>query len=529
MSPNDPKTDPPRDDANRVRFFDTTLRDGEQSPGIYLKTREKVEIAHQLARLGVDVIEAGFPIASVGDFEAVREIAREVSGVSIAGLCRSNEKDITRAWEALQHADRPRIHTFIATSDIHLTHKLRMTREQVLAAATEAVRLASSLCDDVEFSCEDATRSDPAFVTEVVRAAIAEGATTINLPDTVGYTMPTEFQRFLTGLYERCPELRDVTLSVHCHNDLGLAVANTLAGLEVGARQVEGCVNGIGERAGNASIEEVAMILRTRAEDLGGLWSGVNTQEITRTSRMVSRLTGSPVQPNKAIVGRNAFAHEAGIHQHGVLQNPLTYEIMDATSVGLSQSALVLGKHSGRHALKAALEELGYELDKQEVDNAFVRFKELADRKGRITAADLEAIMSDEMRVETSDEGFTLAEFSFQGGSEGAPTARVVVVSPEGDRHDALGTGDGPVDALMKAIDAAIGSQGTLLEYAVSAVTSGKDALGEARVVCEIDGRNVAGQSVSTDVLEASAIAYLRAVNAARTSEMGEQVAAGGV
>lgn len=522
-------TDPPRDDAKRVRFFDTTLRDGEQSPGIYLNTREKVEIAHQLRRLGVDVIEAGFPIASPGDFEAVQAIAREVEGVTIAGLSRANELDVARAWEALRDAERPRIHTFIATSDIHLTHKLRMTRPEVLAAAADAVRLARSLCEDVEFSCEDATRSDPVFVAEVVAAAIAEGANTINLPDTVGYTMPSEFQGFLLELYDRCLELSGVTVSVHCHNDLGLAVANTLAGLHVGARQVEGCVNGIGERAGNAALEEVAMILRTRADDVGGLWSSINTQEITRTSRLVSRLTGSVVQPNKAVVGRNAFAHEAGIHQHGVLQNPLTYEIMDASSVGLSQSELVLGKHSGRHALRAALEELGYELDRDEINQAFTRFKNLADRKGRITAADLEAIMSDEMRTEAADGGLVLEEFAFSGGSGDAPRARVVIRGPEGDRHEAEANGDGPVDALMKAIDAAVGSQGTLLEYAVSAVTSGKDALGEARVVCEIDGRSVAGQSVSTDVLEASAIAYLRAVNAARTSDLGEAVTTGGV
>jgi 2-isopropylmalate synthase len=521
--------DDARDPAKRVRFFDTTLRDGEQSPGIYLNTREKIEIAHQLRKLGVDIIEAGFPIASPGDFEAVQAIAREVEGVTIAGLCRASELDVTRGWEALQDAQMPRIHTFIATSDIHMAHKLRMTRPEVLAAAADAVRLAKGFCDDVEFSCEDATRSDPAFVAEVIGAAIAEGATTINLPDTVGYTMPNEFQGFLLEVYERCPALADVTLSVHCHNDLGLAVANTLAGLHVGARQVEGCVNGIGERAGNAALEEVAMILRTRADDVGGLWCGLNTPEITRTSRLVSRLTGSPVQPNKAIVGRNAFAHEAGIHQHGVLQNPLTYEIMDAASVGLSQSELVLGKHSGRHALRAALEELGYELDRDELNVAFARFKALADRKGRITAADLEAIMSDEMRTESAAGGFVLEDFAFSGGGGETPRARVVVTSPEGERHEAEAEGDGPVDALMKAIDGAVGSQGTLLEYAVSAVTSGKDALGEARVVCEINGRSVAGQSVSTDVLEASAIAYLRAVNAARTSDLGETIATGGV
>jgi 2-isopropylmalate synthase len=403
-----------------------------------------------------------------------------------------------------------------------------MDRAQVLAAAVDAVRLARSLCDDVEFSCEDATRSDPTFVAEVVGGAIAEGATTINIPDTVGYTMPTEFQRFLMELYERCPSLGDVTLSVHCHNDLGLAVANSLAGIQVGARQVECCVNGIGERAGNASLEELAMILRTRAEDLGGLWCGIATPEITRTSRLVSRLSGYPVQPNKAVVGRNAFAHEAGIHQHGVLQNPLTYEIMDAQSVGLAQSSIVLGKHSGRHALRNALEELGYELDREALNTAFVRFKEVADRKGLITALDLEALMSDEMRVD-AETGYRLQEFAFSGASGETPTARVTLMGPDGELRSAEGTGDGPVDALMKAIDGAVGSAGVLLEYAVSAVTSGKDALGEARVVCDIGGRRFAGQSVSTDVLEASAVAYVRAVNASLNAETGERLTAGGV
>ncbi|MCU0308221.1 MAG: 2-isopropylmalate synthase [Thermoleophilia bacterium] len=518
----------PRDDAKRVKFFDTTLRDGEQSPGIHLNLREKVEIAHQLAKLGVDVIEAGFPISSPGDLEGVQAVAREVRGPVIAALARANERDIQTAWEGVRDAERPRIHTFIATSDIHMTHKLRMDRAQVFAAAVDAVRLARSLCDDVEFSCEDATRSDVAFVAEMVGAAVAEGATTINIPDTVGYTMPTEFQRFLLELMERCPALAEVTVSVHCHNDLGLAVANSLAGLQVGARQVECCVNGIGERAGNASLEEMAMILRTRAEDLGGLWSGVTTTEITRASRLVSRLTGYAIQPNKAVVGRNAFAHEAGIHQHGVLANPLTYEIMDAQSVGLAQSSLVLGKHSGRHALRHALEELGYDVDRDALNHAFARFKDVADKKGELTAMDLEALMSDEMRV-TVDAGLALEDFAFSGGSGEVPRASVVVRGPDGDTHRGEGTGDGPVEALMRAIDAAVGSAGRLLEYAVSAVTGGPDALGEARVVCEIAGRTFAGQAVSTDVLEASAVAYLRAVNASRHAEQGERVAAAGV
>lgn len=525
----DEQTPAPQDPAQRITFFDTTLRDGEQAPGITLATREKVEIAHQLARLGIDVIEAGFPISSPGDFEAVRAVAAEVPGVVVAGLARANERDVTVAGEAVREAERGRIHTFIATSDIHLTYKLKMTREQVLAAAVDAVRLARTITDDVEFSCEDATRSDVAFVAEVVGAAIAEGAGTINIPDTVGYTMPTEFQGFLLELYERCPSLRDVVLSVHCHDDLGLAVANSLSGVQVGARQIEGCINGIGERAGNASIEELAMILRTRADALGGLWSGIATTEITRTSKMVSRMTGYVVQPNKAIVGRNAFAHEAGIHQHGVLSNPLTYEIMDFASVGLAQSEIVLGKHSGRHALRNALVEMGYELDRDELDQAFARFKDLADRKGRISAADLEAIVGDEMRVESSDQGFALEELQFAGGTGNTPHARVVVRDPGGVLREAEGDGDGPVDALMKAIDHAAGTAGTLVEYHVSAVTSGKDALGEARVVCEIDGRRFAGTAVSTDVLEASATAYVRAVNASRHADHGERVATGGV
>ncbi len=511
----------------RVRFFDTSLRDGEQAPGIHLNQREKVEIAHQLARLGVDVIEAGFPISSPGDFEGVKAIAGEVAGPIITGLSRANEKDIQRCWDAVQGAENNRIHTFIATSDIHLKWKLKMSREEVLKAATDAVAFARSLCDDVEFSCEDATRSDTSYVAEVVAAVIEQGATTINLPDTVGYTMPTEFTRYLEEIYAKCPALHDVTLSVHCHNDLGLAVANSLAGLHAGARQIEGCVNGIGERAGNASLEEMAMILRTRSEDVGGLWCDVNTEEITRTSRMISRFTGYVIQPNKAVVGRNAFAHEAGIHQHGMLENPLNYEIMDPKSVGLEKSELVLGKHSGRHALQAALLDLGYELDRDEMRQVFDRFKEVADKKGELSALDLEALMGDEMRGEPTGEDFQLTAFAMNAGTGDAPTATVTVSGADGARMEASATGDGPVDALMKAIDAAIGTHGTLLEYAVNAVTSGRDALGEARVVAEIDGSTRSGLGMSTDVLEASAIAYIRAVNASRGVEESEDV--GGV
>src|SRR5215218_7827452 len=378
-------------DDNRVIIFDTTLRDGEQSPGISLNVTEKLEIAHQLARLGVDVIEAGFPIASPGDFEAVRAIAREVPGPVIAGLARAHAADIERAAEAVRDADRPRIHTFISTSDIHIEHQLQSTREDVKGQARAAVRHARSFVEDVEFSPMDATRADVGFTAEVLQIAIDEGATTINIPDTVGYATPDEYAAFLGRLYELVPGLRDVVLSVHCHDDLGLAVANTFAGLQAGARQVEVAINGIGERAGNASLEEVVMLLETRKGDIG-LQTGIRTTEIARASRLVSRLTGYAVQPNKAIVGRNAFAHESGIHQDGVLKERSTYEIMDATTVGLDSNSIVLGKHSGRHALKDALEQLGFKVEGQALNNAFKAFKEVADRKKQVTALDLEAI-----------------------------------------------------------------------------------------------------------------------------------------
>src|ERR687894_712981 len=380
---------------DRVIIFDTTLRDGEQSPGISLNPGEKLEIAHQLARLGVDVIEAGFPAASPGDFEAVEAIARQVQGPVIAGLARAHAADIERAAAAVRDAERPRVHTFISTSDIHIEHQLQSTREDVKGSARAAVAHARSLVDDVEFSPMDATRADVEFTAEVLQVAIDEGATTINIPDTVGYAMPDEYARFLGRLYELVPELRDVVLSVHCHDDLGLAVANSFAGIQAGARQVECAVNGIGERAGNASLEEIIMLLHTRG-DATGFHTGAVTQEIARTSRLVSRLTGYPVQPNKAIVGRNAFAHESGIHQDGVLKERSTYEIMDATSVGLDANALVLGKHSGRAALKRTLAELGFVVEGVALNAAFKRFKEIADKKKQVTAMDLEALVTDD-------------------------------------------------------------------------------------------------------------------------------------
>ena len=503
---------------DRVTIFDTTLRDGEQSPGISLNPGEKLEIAHQLARLGVDVIEAGFPIASPGDFEAVRAIARDVEGPVIAGLARAQAPDIERAFEALRDSARPRIHTFISTSDIHIEHQLRSTREDVKGSTRAAVAHARSLVEDVEFSPMDATRADVEFTAEVLRIALAEGATTINIPDTVGYTTPQEFAAFLTRLYELVPGLDAVTLSVHCHDDLGLAVANSLAGLQAGARQVECAVNGIGERAGNASLEEVVMLLRTREAELG-FATGIDTHEIARTSRLVSRLTGYPVQPNKAIVGRNAFAHESGIHQDGVLKERTTFEIMDATTVGLDANALVLGKHSGRHALKSALAELGYEVTGQLLNTAFKRFKEIADKKKQVTAMDLEALVTDELRDEVA--AYHLEWFDVEASSRRPPHATVELRTPDGDVVRGDFTGDGPVDAIFRAINSATHREARLREFRIDSVTGGQDALGEASVVIELAGQSAAGQGVATDIIEAAALAYVRALsNAERRVRM---------
>ena len=509
-----------RRDEDRVRIFDTTLRDGEQSPGISLNKQEKLEIANQLARLGVDVIEAGFPITSPGDFEAVQAIAREVEGPVICGLARTSRQDIDAAWNAVKDAERKRIHTFIATSDIHIQRKLQTTREDVKGQARAAVAHAREYTDDVEFSPEDGSRSDVEFMAEVVQIAIDEGATTINVPDTVGYTMPQEYAAMFEELYRLVPELRRVVVSVHCHDDLGLAVANSLAGLQAGCRQVECAINGIGERAGNASLEEIVMLLHTR-QSSAGLWTGVHTEEIARTSRLVSRLTGYPVQPNKAIVGRNAFAHEAGIHQDGVLKERTTYEIMDAATIGLEANSIVLGKHSGRHALRKALEELGFEVDGAALNTAFKRFKQIADKKKKVTALDLEAIVSDEMRQ--SPTAYALEWFDVEASSDRGPHARVRVRLPTGDVGEGSFTGDGPVDAFFSAINAATGREARLKEYHVSAVTGGRDALGEVSVLLELDGALASGQGVSTDILEASGRAYLRAItNALADSPIAE-------
>jgi 2-isopropylmalate synthase len=500
-----------KQERDRVRVFDTTLRDGEQSPGIALNKQEKLEIAQQLARLGVDIIEAGFPITSPGDFESVQAIAREVEGPVICGLARTAKQDIDAAWEAVRDAARPRIHTFIATSDIHIERKLQTTREDVKGQVRAAVAHAKSYTDDVEFSPEDGSRSDIAYMAEVIQIALDEGATTINVPDTVGYTMPSEYAAMFTELYRLVPDLREVIVSVHCHDDLGLAVANSLAGVQAGCRQVECAINGIGERAGNASLEEIVMLLRTREPALG-LWTGIDTTEIARTSRLVSRLTGYPVQPNKAIVGRNAFAHEAGIHQDGVLKERATYEIMDATTVGLQSNAIVLGKHSGRHALSKALEEMGFKVDGAALNTAFKRFKEIADRKKQVTAMDLEALVTEELRGDDVA-AYAFVDFEVAASSASPPMARVNVSVEDGAVKTGESSGDGPVDAIFRAINAATGVEAALREFRVDAVTEGQDALGEVSVVVEVEGQTGAGQGVSTDIIEAAARAYVRALS----------------
>ena len=514
-----------------VRIFDTTLRDGEQSPGATMTSAEKLEVARTLARLGVDVIEAGFPAASPDDLEAVRRIAQEVGNPTdgskapvICGLARTTRNDIDKAWEAVRGARFPRIHTFLATSEIHMKHKLKMDREQVVDRVIEMVSYARSFCDDVEFSPEDAGRSDPAFLYLVLGEAIKAGATTLNIPDTVGYTTPEEFGGLISGIIQHTPGIENCIVSVHCHNDLGLATANTLAGIQAGARQAEVTINGIGERAGNTALEEVVMALQTR-RPVFNLQTGIDTTQITRASKLVSNYTGITIQPNKAIVGANAFAHEAGIHQDGMLKNNQTYEIMRPESVGATQSKLVLGKHSGRHALKARLQSLGYALADQELDQVFERFKALADRKKMITDPDLEALISDELYQPR--EFFTLDGLQVTCGTMGMPTASVRLRDAEGVIHIQACVGTGPVDAAYKAIDAIVKAPNSLREFVVHAVTEGIDALGEVTVRIESkDGlhsldaqsevetpRTYGGYGADTDIVVASVKAYLSALN----------------
>lgn len=495
---------------NRIYFFDTTLRDGEQSPGVSLNIKEKLEIARQLAKLGIDVIEAGFPIASSGDFAAVKAIAENVRGVTIAGLARASVQDIDRAWEALQHAEQARIHTFIATSDIHLQYKLKRSREEVLEAAVAAVKHAKKYTADVEFSAEDAFRSDLDYLCQVVEAVIAAGATTVNLPDTVGYATPAEFGQFIADVRRRVPNIDQAIISVHCHNDLGLAVANSLAAVANGAQQVECTINGIGERAGNAALEEIVMGLYTR-KNLFDKEISIKTEEIYRTSKMVSSLTGMTVQPNKAVVGKNAFAHESGIHQDGVLKNPSTYEIMKPELIGINTKNIVLGKHSGRHAFRERLEELGFTLSPEELEQAFARFKQLADRKREMTDQDLEAIVEDEIRKVPETYKFEYMHIST--GTTVVPTATIGLIK-DGEKLEEAACGDGPVDAIYKAIAKVVPMQVTLNNYVINAITGGNDALGEVTVKMQDENKRVVtGRGVSPDVLEASARAYVNAIN----------------
>jgi 2-isopropylmalate synthase len=493
-----------------IRIFDTTLRDGEQSPGCSMNLPEKLTLARQLERLGVDVLEAGFPIASKGDFESVQAIANELAETQVCGLARTGREDIERAAAALERAKKPRIHTFIATSDIHLEHKLRMGREQVLAEVDRAVRQARGYVDDVEFSAEDATRSDPDFLVQVFQTAIEAGAATLNVPDTVGYTQPDEYAALIRELRGRVPGADRVVFSVHCHDDLGLAVANSLAAVLAGARQVECTVNGIGERAGNTSMEEVVMAIKTRRDVYGAVDSTIRTAEIYPASRMLSSIIGVPVQPNKAIVGDNAFAHEAGIHQDGVLKAPITYEILTPQSIGRPSNELVLGKHSGRHAFRDRLLELGFELEGDDFQLAFERFKDLADAKNTIFNEDIEALVADS--VMRTEERFALEDLSILSGTFAKPTATVELLV-DGESRKATALGIGPVDAVFKAIAELTEAKSELERFHVNAITGGMDALGEVSVTVSEDGRKVIGHGAHPDIIVASAKAYLHALN----------------
>ncbi|MBM2810162.1 MAG: leuA [Chloroflexi bacterium] len=511
---------------DRLYIFDTTLRDGEQSPGASMTSDEKLEVALQLADLGVDIIEAGFPIASPDDAGAVRRIAMEVKGPIIAGLARAKPDDIDVAWEALRDGESVRLHTFISTSDIHLKHQFRMTREEALEHAVAMVKRAKSYVGDVEFSPMDATRSDWNYLYQVLEAVIDAGATTINIPDTVGFITPIEFGKMIASIREHVPNSDRVVISTHCHNDLGMAVSNSLAGVLNGARQVECTINGIGERAGNAALEEIVMAVNTRPE-VYQVETHVDTTQIYKTSRLVSNLTGMVVQPNKAVVGSNAFAHESGIHQDGVLKERSTYEIMDARNVGLASNNLVLGKHSGRHALRARFEEMDYNLSDEELNRAFIRFKEIADKKKEITTKDLEAILADE--IVAVQELYQVQRLQVSCGYPLKPTATVSLRLPNGEEREEVATGTGPVDACYKAIDRMTGMPIRLAEYSVHSVTSGIDALGEVSVRIESGGRTFHGRGADPDIIVASAKAYLNALNKAASAprEAPERVATG--
>ena len=495
---------------NKVIIFDTTLRDGEQSPGMSMNLKEKIEMAKQLERLGVDVIEAGFASSSPGDFQSVKTIAETLKDCTVASLARASTGDIDMVWDAVKGAADPRIHLFIATSDLHMKYKLKMSRDEVLETVAGMTKRAAGYCPNIQFSAEDATRSDMDFLEKVVRAAIKAGATTINLPDTVGYTTPEEHEAFFRELHRRVPELEGVSASSHCHNDLGLAVANSLAAIRGGARQVECAVNGIGERAGNAALEEIVMALHVRKNQFG-VETNINTREIMRSSSLLSRITGVKVQPNKAIVGDNAFTHEAGIHQHGVLAKAETYEIMTPASVGLKENNLVLGKHSGKHAFRDRLTELGYTLSDNDLAEAFRKFKELADRKKRVYDKDIEAIVAkDAVQVPMT---FTLGSYVINSGNTITATA-TVALNRDGKLTERVARGAGPIDAAFNAIGKIVGGRLSLEDYQINAVSEGEDALGDARVVLKSDkGKKYPGRGLSTDIIEASIKAYINAIN----------------
>ncbi|NLL06401.1 MAG: 2-isopropylmalate synthase [Clostridiaceae bacterium] len=504
--------------TNRIKIFDTTLRDGEQTPGVNLNIQEKLEIARQLEKLGVDVIEAGFAIASPGDFEAVKAVSENIKNVTIASLCRAVEKDIDRAWEAVKGAQSPRIHTFIATSDIHLKHKLKMTEDEVLERAVAMVKYAKKYCSDVEFSAEDASRTRVEFLVKVIEEVIKAGATVVNIPDTVGYTTPAEYGKIIRAIKENVSNIDKADISVHCHNDLGLAVANSLAAILNGATQVECTINGLGERAGNAAVEELIMGLDTR-KDFYKIEHNINTKQIYRTSKLVSSLTGITVQPNKAIVGANAFAHESGIHQHGVLSEKSTYEIMKPESIGLGQNRMVLGKLSGRHAFEERLKEMGYTtLTPEAIQQAFEKFKSLADKKKVVLDRDIEALI--EEKVSEVPEIFELDSFQITSGNKSVATSTISLKRKDNIITEAA-TGDGPVAAAFNAIERAVGISFSLEDYSLRAVTEGKDALGEVTVRISKDGKLFVGRGVSTDIIESGVRAYLNAINRA-VSEIGE-------
>ncbi len=495
---------------DKVIVLDTTLRDGEQAAGAKMNLREKLEIARQLEKLGVDVIEAGFPISSAGDFEAVSTIAREVRTPVICALARAIPKDIDRAWEAIKEAQHPRIHIFLSASDIHRVYQLKKSREEILQASRDMVARAKKYLDDVEYTPMDASRTDPEYIYQILEAVIDAGATTLNIPDTVGYAIPAEFGNLIEGILKNVPNIDRAVISIHCHNDLGLAVANSLEAIRRGARQVEGTINGIGERAGNASLEEIVMAIKTRS-DFFGLTTDIDTTQIYKTSRLVSEITGFVVQPNKAIVGANAFRHESGIHQDGIIKMPITYEIMDPKTVGIAASSLVLGKLSGRHALKERLAELGYSLPDEDLGRVFIAFKELADKKEEITDKDIESLIAEEQR--TVSEIYHLDRLQVTCGDRGIPTASVKLIGPDGQVVTDAAVGTGPVDAVYQAINRIVGVPNKLTEFSVKSVTEGINAIGEVFIRIESEDTTYTGRGADTDIIVASAKAYMNALN----------------